>query len=78
MIAALRAALGSGFPIIGVGGVMTGADARAKLAAGANLVQIYTGFIYQGPALVTAAARTAPPVDRCRHTRVPLRTWRQA
>jgi dihydroorotate dehydrogenase len=39
-------------PIIGVGGVMSAADARAKLQAGASLVQIYTGFIYRGPALI--------------------------
>ena len=36
---------------------MSGADARAKRAAGADLVQIYTGFIYKGPALVTESAR---------------------
>jgi dihydroorotate dehydrogenase len=40
------------FPLIGVGGIDSGADAVAKLAAGASLVQIYTGFIYRGPALV--------------------------
>ena len=57
VIAQLRAALGKGFPIIGVGGVMSGADAAAKIAAGADLVQIYTGFIYGGPGLVTEAAR---------------------
>ncbi len=57
VIGQLRAALGSGFPIIGVGGVMSGADARAKVAAGADLVQIYTGFIYKGPPLVTEVAR---------------------
>jgi dihydroorotate dehydrogenase len=57
VIAQLRAALGAAFPIIGVGGVMSGADARAKVAAGADLVQLYTGFIYQGPELVTEAAR---------------------
>ena len=57
VISQLRAALGSAYPIIGVGGVMSGADARAKVTAGANLVQIYTGFIYRGPALVTEAAR---------------------
>ena len=57
VVAQLRAALGPGFPIIGVGGVMSGADARAKKLAGADLVQIYTGFIYQGPELVTDAAR---------------------
>jgi len=57
VIAQLRAALGAAYPIIGVGGVMSAADAQAKIAAGANLVQIYTGFIYKGPALVEAAAR---------------------
>ena len=57
VIRLLRHALGSGFPIIGVGGVMSGADARSKIDAGADLVQIYTGLIYQGPALVGQAAR---------------------
>ncbi len=57
VIRLLRAALGAGYPIIGVGGVMSGADAQAKVAAGADLVQIYTGLIYKGPALVTEAAR---------------------
>jgi dihydroorotate dehydrogenase len=57
VIRALRGALGAGYPIIGVGGVMSGDDARAKLAAGADLVQIYTGLIYKGPALVTEASR---------------------
>ena len=57
VIAQLRAALGAGFPIIGVGGVVSAENARAKLAAGADLVQLYTGFIYKGPALITQAAR---------------------
>jgi dihydroorotate dehydrogenase len=57
VIAALRAALGAGVPIIGVGGVMSGADACSKLDAGADLVQVYTGLIYRGPALVAEAAR---------------------
>ena len=57
VIRGLRAALGPGFPIVGVGGVMSGADARAKRLAGADIVQIYTGFIYKGPALVTESAR---------------------
>jgi len=57
VIGQLRATLGAGYPIIGVGGVMSGADAVAKIAAGADLVQIYTGFIYGGPSLVTEAAR---------------------
>ncbi|QIL76918.1 quinone-dependent dihydroorotate dehydrogenase [Hymenobacter sp. HDW8] len=39
-------------PIIGVGGIFSAADAQEKLAAGAALVQLYTGFIYEGPALV--------------------------
>ena len=39
-------------PIVGVGGIMCSEDARAKLDAGATLVQIYTGLIYQGPGLV--------------------------
>lgn len=64
VIAQLRAALGKIYPIIGVGGVLSAADAQAKIAAGANLVQIYTGFIYKGPSLINEAARalaTTPP-----------------
>ena len=57
VISQLRAALGTGFPIVGVGGVMSGADAVSKIKAGADVVQIYTGLIYKGPALVTDAAR---------------------
>jgi len=57
VIAALRQRVGADFPIIGVGGVMDEASARAKLAAGADLVQIYTGLIYRGPALAPAVAR---------------------
>ena len=44
-------------PIIGVGGIMQGADAVAKLDAGASLVQLYSGFIYRGPDLVGDVAR---------------------
>jgi dihydroorotate dehydrogenase len=40
------------FPIIGVGGIHTAQDAKEKLAAGASLIQVYTGFIYEGPAIV--------------------------
>ncbi len=57
VIAQLRAALGPGFPIIGVGGILSGADAHAKIAAGADVVQIYTGLIYRGPALVHEVAQ---------------------
>jgi dihydroorotate dehydrogenase len=46
----LRAKLGSTYPIIGVGGIMNPDDAIEKLNAGADLIQIYTGFIYEGPA----------------------------
>ena len=52
VISALHAELGDAIPIIGVGGILSGADARAKFAAGAKLVQLYTGLIYRGPALV--------------------------
>ena len=64
VIAQLRAALGKGFPIIGVGGVMSAADAQAKVAAGADLVQIYTGFIYKGPDLVQQAAQALVRLQR--------------
>jgi dihydroorotate dehydrogenase len=57
VIRALRERLPSRFPIVGVGGVMSGEDARAKLEAGADLVQLYTGLVYRGPALVGACAR---------------------
>jgi dihydroorotate dehydrogenase len=40
------------FPIIGVGGIHSAQDAMEKLQAGASLVQLYTGFIYEGPKLV--------------------------
>ncbi len=56
VISQLRAALGKSFPIIGVGGIMSGADAVSKIQAGADVVQIYTGLIYKGPELVTEAA----------------------
>jgi dihydroorotate dehydrogenase len=52
VIAAFHAELGDKIPIIGVGGIMCADDARAKLRAGATLVQLYTGFIYRGPALI--------------------------
>ncbi|NWG73779.1 MAG: quinone-dependent dihydroorotate dehydrogenase [Rubrivivax sp.] len=56
VIRRLRAALGRGYPIIGVGGILSGADALAKIDAGADLVQLYTGLIYRGPALVGEVA----------------------
>jgi dihydroorotate dehydrogenase len=56
-VLALRGLLGPDYPLIGVGGIESAADGRAMLDAGANLLQIYTGFIYHGPALVRALAR---------------------
>ncbi|MFM7760658.1 MAG: quinone-dependent dihydroorotate dehydrogenase [Burkholderiaceae bacterium] len=57
VISALRAALNDTIPIIGVGGILSGEDARAKIDAGASLVQLYTGLIYRGPALVNECAQ---------------------
>lgn len=57
VIRQLRARLGPGFPIIGVGGILSGADAVKKIEAGADVVQIYTGLIYKGPGLVQEAAQ---------------------
>ncbi len=57
LVARLRERLQGRVAIIGVGGILSAADAQALLDAGADLVQIYTGLIYQGPALVRAVAR---------------------
>ena len=56
IIAQLRSALGQGYPIVGVGGVLSAEDALSKIRAGADVVQIYTGLIYKGPALVKQSA----------------------
>ncbi|MFW5825082.1 MAG: quinone-dependent dihydroorotate dehydrogenase, partial [Marinobacter sp.] len=55
VIRGLYQALGDEIPIIGVGGISDGASAAEKIRAGARLVQVYTGFIYRGPALVGEA-----------------------
>ena len=52
VIAQLRAELGPSFPLIGVGGIVSAEHARETLRAGANLIQIYTGFTYRGPVLL--------------------------
>ena len=57
VIKALKARLGNHLPIIGVGGILSGADAREKILAGASLVQIYSGLIYRGPDLVNECAK---------------------
>jgi len=58
VIQQFRADMDSRIPIIGVGGILSGADAQAKLAAGASLVQVYTGFIYRGAALIRECVET--------------------
>lgn len=57
VIQAFRMLLSDTIPIIGVGGILSGADARAKLAAGASLVQVYSGLIYRGPGLIADVLR---------------------
>jgi dihydroorotate dehydrogenase len=52
VISAFHIALAGEVPLIGAGGILRGEDAREKIAAGAELVQFYTGLIYRGPALV--------------------------
>ncbi len=61
VITALHRELGGAIPIIGVGGILRGDDAKAKIDAGASLVQLYTGLIYRGPALVRECARALAP-----------------
>jgi dihydroorotate dehydrogenase len=56
VIRALKTELGEAAPIIGVGGILSGAHAQAKITAGAQLVQIYSGLIYRGPALIRECA----------------------
>lgn len=56
IIRALKSELGDALPIIGVGGIMSGNDAKAKIDAGADLIQLYTGLVYRGPALVRECA----------------------
>ena len=57
VIRQLRAGLGSRFPIIGVGGIMSAEDAVSKIRAGADMVQIYTGLSYEGPELGSRTAK---------------------
>jgi len=58
VIRALHANLGGAVPVIGVGGILDGADAQEKIDAGASLVQVYSGLIYRGPELVGDVLRT--------------------
>jgi dihydroorotate dehydrogenase len=56
VIRALKKEVGDALPIIGVGGILNGENARTKIDAGASLVQLYTGLIYRGPALIRECA----------------------
>jgi dihydroorotate dehydrogenase len=57
VIKALQARLANQLPIIGVGGILSGADAKEKIASGASLIQIYSGLIYRGPDLVNECVK---------------------
>jgi dihydroorotate dehydrogenase len=57
VLARVRTRVGPSFPLIGVGGVFTADDMRTKFAAGADLVQVYTGFIYEGPLMAKRLAQ---------------------
>ena len=61
VIREFKKALGDALPIIGVGGISSGADAREKIEAGAKLVQIYSGLIYNGNALVAQCSKELSP-----------------
>ncbi len=52
VISYLRSKLGKNYPIIGVGGIMSAEEALEKINAGADLIQVYTGFIYEGPSFM--------------------------
>ncbi|MCU0305601.1 MAG: quinone-dependent dihydroorotate dehydrogenase [Thermoanaerobaculales bacterium] len=64
VVAAIAGHLGGALPVIGVGGIMSAADARAKLEAGATLVQLYTGLVYEGPGLVRRVLEGLGPATR--------------
>lgn len=64
VIRLLRQHLGLKFPIIGVGGILSGYDAVSKIEAGADVVQIYTGLIYKGPALVHEVAKALKQISQ--------------
>jgi dihydroorotate dehydrogenase len=60
VIAQLRAELGANFPIVGVGGIVSADNALKTLQAGANLLQVYTGFAYRGSALIDDILQALP------------------
>jgi dihydroorotate dehydrogenase len=59
VLARVRERVGPDFALIGTGGIFTADDMHAKFAAGADLVQVYTGFVYEGPLMARRLARTA-------------------
>lgn len=59
----LRGLLGAKYPIIGVGGITSGEDGQAMLQAGADLVQVYSGFVYRGPSLIREIVEQARTVN---------------
>ena len=63
VIRALAAEIDGAMPIIGVGGILSAADAEEKIAAGATLVQLYSGLIYKGPVLLTEIADALARLD---------------
>ena len=63
MLARARKLAGPDLPIIGVGGIMDAASAQAALSAGATLIQLYSGLIYRGPALVREILRALEAAD---------------
>jgi dihydroorotate dehydrogenase len=68
VVKVLASALGGEIPIIGVGGILSGADAAEKLAAGATLVQLYTGLVYRGPVLIPECVSACREKSRTANT----------
>jgi len=64
VIRALSQHLQGALPIIGVGGILTGADAAEKISAGASLVQLYSGLIYRGPELIAECCDSIARISR--------------
>jgi dihydroorotate dehydrogenase len=61
VLSTFRSLLPAAIPLIGVGGIMYGPDALSKLQAGADLVQVYTGLVYRGPALIDEIRQIGTP-----------------
>ncbi|MBO6783193.1 MAG: quinone-dependent dihydroorotate dehydrogenase [Alphaproteobacteria bacterium] len=71
MLRKVYAMTGGEVPLVGVGGIMSGADAWTKIRAGASLVQLYTGMVYEGPGLVQAIKRhLAQELERGGHANI--------